>query len=84
MPKLKTVKNWQKEYNIKIEWDIQPGGNAANIRCSTCKEHDDRLQGMKNYSCAWVEGSKNATSDSVKKHVNTDMHKHAVDMALKK
>ena len=84
MPKLKTVKNWQKEYNIKIEWDIQPGGNAANIRCSTCKEHDDRLQGMKNYSCAWVEGSKNATSDSVKKHVNTDMHKHAIDMALKK
>ena len=44
MPKLKTVKNWQKEYNIKLEWDIQPGGNAANIRCSTCKEHDDRFQ----------------------------------------
>ena len=84
MPKLKTVKNWEKEYNIKLEWDFQPGGNAGSIRCSMCKEYDDRLQGLKNYSRAWVEGSKSATSDSVKKHVNTDMHKHAVDIAMKK
>ena len=84
MPKLKTVKNWEKEYNIKLEWDIQVGGNAGNIRCSTCKEHDDRLHGLKNYNRAWVEGSKNATSDSVKKHVNTDMHKRAADIAMKK
>ncbi|CAB3983345.1 Hypothetical predicted protein [Paramuricea clavata] len=84
MPKLKTVKNWEKEYNIKLKWDVQPGGNAGNIRCSTCKEYDDRLQGLKNYSRTWVEGSKSATSDSVKKHDNTDMHKHAVDIAMKK
>lgn len=84
MPKLKTVKNWAKEYNIKLEWDIKPGGNVENVRCSTCKEHDDRLQGQKNYNRAWVDGSKNATSDSVKKHVHSDMHKRGVDIEMKK
>ena len=82
MPKIKTVRNWEKEHNIKLEWDVQ-GGNATNIRCSACKQHDHRLQGLKNYNRAWVEGSKSATSDSVKKHVNTDMHKHAVDINMK-
>ena len=38
---------------------------------------------MKIYTCAWVKGSKNVTSDSVKKHANTDMHKCAT-IALKK
>lgn len=87
MPKLKTVKSWEKEHNIKLEWDVQPGSggrSVGNIRCFTCKEYDDRLHGMKNYNRAWVEGSKNATSDSVKKHINTDMHKRATDLALKK
>lgn len=44
MPKLKTVRNWEKEYNIKLEWDVKPNGNAENIRCFTCKDNDDRLQ----------------------------------------
>ena len=48
MPKLKTVKNWKKEYDIKLEWDVKASGNAENIRCLTCKDNDGRLQGLKN------------------------------------
>ena len=84
MPKLKTIRNWEKEYNIKLEWDAKPNGNAENIRCFTCKDNDDRLQGLKNYNRAWIDGSKSATSDSVRKHVCTDMHKCAVDIEMKK
>ena len=72
MPKLKTVKNWEKEDDIKLKWDVKPSGNAENIRCLTCKNNDGRLQGLKNYNRAWIDGSKNATSDSVRNHVNTD------------
>ena len=42
-PKLKTVKNWEKEYDIKLERDVEPSGNAKNIRCLTCKDNDGRL-----------------------------------------
>ena len=84
MPKLKTVKHWEKEYDIKLEWDVKPSGNAENIRCLTCKDNDGRLQGLKNYNCSWIDSSKNATSDSVRKHVNTDMHRRAVDIEMQK
>ena len=83
MPKLKTLRNWEKDYNIKLEWDVKPNENAENIRCFTCKDNDDQLQGLKNCNCAWIDGSKNATSDLVRRHVDTDMHKCAVDIEMK-
>lgn len=83
MPKFKTMRNWERKHNIKLEWDVQTGGNVTNVRCSSCKQQDRRLQGLKNYNRGWVKGSKNATCDSVRKHVNTDMHKNTVDLASK-
>ena len=38
----------------------------------------------KNFSDSWIKGSKNPSSDAVKKHVTSEIHKRAVDLALKK
>ena len=35
MPKLKTVKNWEKEYDIKLEWDVKPSGNVSRVKITT-------------------------------------------------
>ena len=38
----------------------------------------------KNFSDSQIKGSKNPSSDAVKKHVTSEIHKRAVDLALKK
>ena len=38
MTKIKTVRKWKKECNIKLEWVNLPGGKAENIQCEVCKE----------------------------------------------
>ena len=37
----------------------------------------------KNFN-SWIKGSKGPTCDAVKKHVTSEMHKRAADLALKK
>ena len=38
----------------------------------------------KNFNDSWIKGSENPTSDAVKKHVTSEMHKRTADLALKK
>ena len=38
----------------------------------------------KNFSDSWIKGLKNPICDAVKKHVMSEMHKHAANLALRK
>ena len=84
MTKTKSVRKWEKEYNIKLVWVNLPGGKVENIRCEVCEEYETQIMAFKNVSASWIEGSKNPTSDAVKKHVTSEMHKRAANLALKK
>ena len=38
----------------------------------------------KNFNDSWIKGLKNPICDAVKKHVTSEMHKHAANLALRK
>ena len=84
MTKLKTVQKWEKEYQIKLKWVTLPGNKVGNVQCTVCKEYEAQINSSKNFSDSWIKGSKYPTSDAAKKHVTSEMHKRAVDLALKK
>ena len=42
------------------------------------------MMSWKNFSNSWIKGSKNPTSDAFKKHVTSEIHKRAANLALKK
>ena len=50
----------------------------ALLYCSACRQFEDRIQGMKNFSMAWVTGSTNQKSSNVVDHVNNEQHKAAM------
>ena len=84
MTKLKTVKKWEVENKIKLKWILQNDGKVSEVCCVVCKEFESQIMSSKNFSDSWIKGSKNPSSDSVKKHVSSEMHKRAADLALKK
>ena len=43
MTKLKTARNREKEYNIKLEWVNLPGGKVENVRCIVCGENETQI-----------------------------------------
>ena len=84
MTKLMMVQKWEKEYQIKWKWVTLPGSKVGNVQCIICKEYEVQIMSSENFRDSWVKGSKNPTSDAVKKHVTSERHKHAADLALKK
>ena len=84
MTKLMTVQKWGKEYQIELKWVTLPGSKIRNVQCIICKEYEAQIMSSKKFSDSWIKGSKNPTSDAVKKHVTSERHKRAADLALKK
>ena len=56
--KLKTVKKWQEEFNVGLEYDLR-GDFVTAIRCKLCKKWESRIKSIKGNSDTCVrEGSK--------------------------
>ena len=56
--KLKTVKKWQEEFNVGLEYDLR-GDFVTAIRCKLCKKWESRIKSINGNSDTCVcEGSK--------------------------
>ena len=51
---------------------------TLTVTCSACIRFQDKLRGARNYSLAYVEGSKNLRASSFKDHARSDMHQRAM------
>ena len=48
------------------------------LKCSVCVRFQDKLMTCRNYSSAFIEGSKNLRSSAFKDHAKSDMHQRAM------
>ncbi len=53
------------------------------LTCSVCSRFKDKIHGMRNFSPAFIEGSRNLRASNFKDHTATDMHKQSM-LLLKK
>ena len=83
MTKIKTVRKWEEKYNIELKWVNLPGRKVENVQYEVCKEYKTQIMSCKNFSNSWIKVKKNTTTDAVKKHATSEMHKQATDLALK-
>ena len=51
---------------------------VALLWCSVCRNYQDKICSMKNYSSAWVTGTENQRTSNVLDHVACDQHKAAM------
>ena len=50
MSKIKTVRKWEKKYNIKLKWVNVSGSKVDNVRCEVCKEYKTQIMSCKNFN----------------------------------
>ncbi|XP_057291390.1 zinc finger protein 862-like [Hydractinia symbiolongicarpus] len=79
MASLKTVRNWEREFKSKFDFDIV-GGKVTTLRCQVCQRWESRIKNSTNFSRKWIAGSRSVTKDSVQKHTNSQQHKEAVEL----
>ena len=77
--KLKTVKNWEKQLIVKLEYQLN-GSNIVKIWCVVCKQWESRIKGSKNFIDAWIHrGTESIKKDTLKFHVTSKQHMKDVD-----
>ena len=75
----KTVKNWEKQLNVKLEYQ-QNGSNVRKLWCVVCKKWESCIKGSKNFNDAWIHhGAASIKKDTLKSHVTSKQHMKAVD-----
>ena len=82
--KLRTVKKWQEEINVGLEYDLR-GDFVTAIQCKFCKKWKSRIKSMNGNNDTWVrEGLKCVEKSRLKKHLESASHKKAADCEKRK
>lgn len=48
------------------------------LKCSVCTKFKSQLESMRNYNPAFIDGSTNVKTSSLKDHATVEMHKKAM------
>ena len=80
----RTVEKWKLENDRQLNtstwlcYEMADRDHVASLSCSVCVQFKEKLQSMRNYSPAFIEGSKNLRVSSFKDHAASDMHARAM------
>ena len=81
-----TFEKWQRNYDgdhqtlswLRCDTDKADRNLVALLWCSVCRNYQDKICSMKNYSSVWVMGTENQLTSNVLDHVACDQHKAAM------
>ena len=51
---------------------------VSTLWCAVCKQYESRLESLKNFSRAWIDGSTNQKTSNIIDHALSDQHKTAM------
>ena len=83
---ISTFEKWQRNYDreyqtltwLKCNRDERCRDLVQSLWCSVCKEYEQRICSMKNYSDAWITGSQNQRTSNLLDHARSEQHKAAM------
>ena len=78
---LKTLRKWESEFSIKLEFNTNPDSKIYHIKCSDCKKWETRLNSMKNFFKNWIVGTEKVLKDAVEKHSKSEPHERATKLS---
>ena len=76
----KSIDKWITEYDKELntstwlKYTVVDCLHVDSLMCSVCTRFKSKLQGMRNYNPAFIEGSKNPRTSSFKDHATSTMH----------
>ena len=83
---ISTFEKWQQNFDrehqtltwLRCDKDQQDRDLVSLLWCAVCREFQNRICSMKNYSRAWVTGSTNQRTSNLLDHVASEQHKAAM------
>ena len=85
----RTVEKWVTENDkslttsVWLKFDMADRDHVATLKCSVCSRFKKKLESMRNYRAAFIDGTTNYRTSTFKEHAATDMHARAM-LLLKK
>ena len=83
------MEKWIKENDSQLSTSVWLKFNMADrehvalLKCCICSQFSTKLEAMKNFKPAFINGSFNILIPAVKDHAATDMHAYAMHMLKK-
>ena len=84
-----TVEKWMKELDkehstsLWLKFEVADRDNVSLLKCSICSQFSKKLQSMRNFISAFIDGSSNVRVSNVKEQAGTDMHSSAMHLLKK-
>ena len=84
-----TAKKWIAENDKTLnttswlQYEVIDRSYVSSLKCSMCAQVEDKLDGVRNFNRAFIEGSKNLRASAFKDHAHSDMHKRAMHLFKK-
>ena len=78
---LKTLRKWESEFSIKLEFNTNSDSKFYPIKCSDCKKWETRINSMKNLSKSWIAATENVPKDTVEKHSKSEPHVREIKLS---
>ena len=66
---IKLLRKWEKEFQLKLDFDINTECKVYCIWCSDCKKWEPRIKEVKCFSDKWIKGTENVGKDVVETHI---------------
>ena len=63
---------------VQIETAVDDHDRVATLKCAVCSWFWERLQPMRNYRPAFIEGTSNVRTSTFKDHADTDTQKYTM------
>ena len=70
--------------SLWLKFEMADREHVSLLKRSICSEFATKLESMRNFKAAFIDGSANIRISSVKDHAATDMHAHAILLLKKK
>ena len=85
----RTADKWLAEYDktlntsIWLKYELADRDHVVALKCSVCTQFREKLESMRNYRTAFIEGTTNVRTSTFKEHATTDMHTRAMSLFKK-
>ena len=66
---IKLLRKWEKEFQLKLDFDINTEYKVYCIWCSDCKKWEPRIKEIKCFSDKWIKGTENVGKDVVETRI---------------
>ena len=82
-----TFNKWQRELDkehsslvwLRCDRDKDDQLLVSTVYCKVCREYENKIIGMRNFSSAWINGSWNHRTSNILDHAKSDQHNAAMN-----